>query len=184
MTNRVVFFVFCLALLALVACRSGQAKPSLKIIEVEERTSMMNGSFLDPLGEALRKSGNVMSPEDALAAAKGGAFGLDAAPLEYPQELRFILGTFFFEPGVGPALAALGPDARLGHAFYTISSDRRITCAPAGGGSIAAPGTPPPPHPTPGTCRWEVTVDATTGEVLGMTVAPTCPEFPLPRTCR
>lgn len=99
MTNRVVFFVFCLALLALVACGSGQTKPSLNVIEVEERTSMMNGSFLDPLGEALRKSGNVVSPEDALAAAKGGAFGLDAAPLEYPQELRFILGTFFFEPG-------------------------------------------------------------------------------------
>lgn len=175
--------VICLAALALVACESGQTKPSLNVIEVEQRTSMMNGSFLDPLDSALRTSGEVLSPDEALTAAKSGAFGPDAEPLDHPEELRFFLGTLFIEPSVSPAVVALGPDVRLGHAYYAINSERRITCALPTGGVPTSDSQRPTPSP-PGPCKWEVHLDATTGEVLGMTVAPACPEFPPPRTCR
>jgi hypothetical protein len=168
----------------IVACGNGQTKPSLNVIEVQERTSMMSGFYLDPFDDATRNSGLLMSAEDAVAAAnKEFGAGMSSNPLDHPGELRLFFGVLMIEPSVSPAGIDLVQNTPVGHAFYVITADRQIACAPGTGGAVREPRPTPTPGPLPA-CKWEIEVDATTGEAYSLTESPSCVDRPAPVTCR
>lgn len=138
-----------LALIAFVYLQLQDHSTPYTAVRVSERTAMLGNGYLDPMpaGEKPR-----LSARDAVEVVERLGEPISDR-LKGAGRLKVSLGV------IGPPQSG-----DSGRATYVVSGDNTIPCRPTGGSSSDNRG-----EVEPGICRWEVRLDANTGERLGST---------------